>query len=115
MGFFGTGPHLIEGEQVNLHPSAARTGNGNGTVVVPVGTNHTLRLTQAVTAATAATLTVTVETSEDKTTWYAAGTFAATSTVSTQRKSFSGLDRYARVSWAVTGSITFSVTGELVG
>ena len=108
----------FEGEPVALAPSGVRTANGSGGAYV-MGARGTLRLSLAVTAASGTTpnLVVTVETSADGTTWYAAGTFAAKTAVSSERKSFSGLDRYARVSWAITGttpSFTFSVAGEAV-
>jgi len=114
--FDAAGP--FEGESVTLAPSTARTANGSGGPYV-MGARGTLRLSLAVTAASGSTpsLTVTVETSADGTTWYSAGTFAAKTTTGTERKSFSGMDRYARVSWAITGttpSFTFSVAGEVV-
>jgi len=76
-----------------------------------------LRLLLDVTAASGATpsLTVTVETSGDASTWRSAGVFAAKTTVSSERLATAALDRYVRVSWAITGttpSFTFSVTGE---
>lgn len=115
--FDANGP--FEGESVVLAGSAARTASGSGSPYV-MGARSTLRLTLAVTAASGTTpsATVTVETSGDGgTTWYSVGTFAAKTTTGTERKSFSGLDRLARVSWAITGttpSFTFSVTGEAV-
>jgi len=114
--FDATGP--VEGDFVTLAGSAARTANGSGSPYV-MGARGTLRLTLAVTASSGTTpsLTVTVENSADGSTWYTAGTFAAKTTTATERKSFSGLDRFARVSWTITGttpSFTFSVAGEAV-
>lgn len=108
----------FEGEPVTLAPSVARTANGQGGPYV-MGARGTLRLSLAVTAASGSTpsLTVTVEASGDGSSWYPVGTFAAKTTTGTERKSFSGIDRYARVSWAITGttpSFTFSVAGEAV-
>lgn len=109
----------FEGESVVLAPSLARTANGSGGAYV-MGARGTLRLSLAVTAASGTTpnLAVTVETSGDGgSTWQTVGTFAAKTATGTERKSFSGIDRLARVSWAITGttpSFTFSVTGEAV-
>lgn len=77
------------------------------------------RLTLSVTAAsgTSPSMTVTVETSADGTTWATAGSFAAKTAVSSERKTFSGLDNFVRVSWAVSGttpSFTASVSGVLL-
>ena len=112
--FGASGP--IYGDPVALHPSATCTASGSGGSYAMEG-RSTLRLTLDVTAASGTTpsMTVTVETSGDGTTWASAGTFTAATGVTSQRKSFGGLDRYARVSWAITGttpSFTFSVTGE---
>lgn len=107
-----------EGEYVDLAPGAARTANGNGNPVA-VGRNHTLRASLRVTAAAGTTpsLTVTLQTSEDGVTWRNLQAFAAATGVSTQRLAVSGLDRFVRASWAITGttpSLTFAVGGELV-
>lgn len=114
--FDAAGP--FEGDSVVLAGSAARTTSGSGSPYV-MGARGTLRLTLSVTAASGTTpsMTVTVENSADGSTWYSAGTFAAKTTVSSERKSFSGLDRYVRATWAITGttpSFTFSVAGEAV-
>lgn len=116
VAFDANGP--VYGELVSPAPSAARTTNGSSGALVVNGRN-TLRLTLSVTASSGTTpnLAVTVETSGDGTTWYSAGTFAAKTANGTERKAFSGLDRFARVSWVITGttpSFTFSVAGELV-
>lgn len=74
------------------------------------------------TAGVAPTLTVTVETCKTSNgTFRSVGTFTAVAGTDlddgtyTERKSFSGLDRFVRVSWALTGSsasFTFKVEGE---
>lgn len=112
--FTSTGTYY--GDTVTLASSAARTSSGSGSSV-STADFHTLRLTLAVAAASGTTpsLSVTVETSGDGSTWYSVGAFAAKTAAATERKSFSGLDRYVRASWAVSGttpSFTFSVTGE---
>lgn len=107
----------VEGDAVVLH-DGTRTGNGNGAPVA-VGTHHTARLTLNVTAAsgTSPSLTVTVQHSEDGTTWRSHTAFAAATGTGAQRLVISGLDQFLRVSWAITGttpSFTFTVSGELV-
>ncbi|NUP24022.1 MAG: hypothetical protein HOZ81_49805 [Streptomyces sp.] len=95
------------------------TGAGN-TAAVEVGARHTLRLQLNVTAVSGTTpsLTVNVQTSADANSWYMVGSFAAKTAVSSENKSFSGLDRYVRLQWAApsgtTPNFTFNATGELV-
>ena len=105
-------------DQVVLQASATHTVTGNGTGVA-VGDRGTLRLLLDVTAVsgTSPSLTVTVETSYDNVTWRSLGAFAAKTAVGTERKSFPGCDRYARVVRTISGttpSFTSSVTGEAV-
>jgi len=76
-----------------------------------------LALTLAVTAAsgTNPTLDVALQTSHDATTWTTVASFARATGVTSERKRFSGLDRYVRVVATLGGtspSFTFSVTGE---
>lgn len=103
-------------DPVTLHASAARTASGQGPAVA-VGDRGVLRLLLDVTAATAPTsLDVVVETSYDGSTWRSLGAFAQrTAAAQSERKSFSGCDRYARVNYTIVGtSFTFAVTGEAV-
>jgi hypothetical protein len=111
---------FVEGDAVMLHASAARTATGSGPTVA-VGTHHTARLSLDVTAAsgTSPSMTVTIEHSADGTTWVAhpQGAFTAVTASGSQRKVLSGLDRFVRAVWTITGttpSFTFSVAGELV-
>jgi hypothetical protein len=95
------------------------TGAGN-TSSIEVGSRHTLRLTLSVTAASGTTpsLTVNVQTSPDNTTWYTVGSFAAKTAISSESKSFSGLDKHVRLQWAApsgtTPNFSFTASGELV-
>jgi hypothetical protein len=120
MAVVKAGNKVVEGDAVVLHASAARTANGAGPAVA-VELHHTARLTLDVTAAsgTGPSMTVTIEHSPDGTTWVAHpnGAFAAATAPGTQRKVLSGLDRFVRAAYALTGttpSFTFSVAGELV-
>lgn len=118
MSSFGPGNKEIHGESVMLVPAAARATAGTGGVIV-TGDRATLRLTLDVTAVsgTGPSLTVTIEHSSDGATWSAHSSFAAVTAVGTARKVFSGLDRYVRTTWAISGitpSFTFVVSGELV-
>jgi hypothetical protein len=117
MPFFGSGG-AIHGESVVPVPSTTQTATGSGTGF-SMETAATLRLTLNITAVSGTTpsMTVNVQTSEDGSTWTAVASFAAATAVSTQRKVFTGLDRYARVTWTISGttpSFTFSVSGEAV-
>lgn len=115
---FGDNNLPVYGKQVALAPSGVRTVSGDGGSIPMVG-ESTLRLTLAVTTATgtAPSLTVTVQTSHDGTTWTNVAAFTAATAAGSQRKVFAGLDRLARASWAISGttpSFTFAVTGEAI-
>lgn len=64
-------------------------------------------------------MTLSLETSHDGTTgWRNVGSFAAKTAVGTERKAFSGLDKFVRWQWAISGttpSFTFSCTADMVG
>lgn len=99
-----------------LHASAARTATGSGTGV-ELGDSGALILTLDVTDASGTTpsMTVSVETSEDNSTWRTLGSFTAKTAAGAERKSFPGVDQYARATWTITGttpSFTFTVTGD---
>lgn len=118
MPSFGANNRELVGESVVLAPSSARTAAGSGPAV-DTGERSTLRLTLNVTAAsgTSPSLTVTIEHSGDGSTWRPHSSFAAATAVTTERKTFGGIDRYVRATWAVAGttpSFTFSVSGEVV-
>lgn len=114
---FGPGGAFI-GDPVTLMSGTVTT-SGNGGSGQQSSAYTTGRLTLAVTAASGTTpsMTVTVETSGDGTTWSSVGSFAAKTTTSTERKTFSGLDNFVRCSWAITGttpSFTATVSGVLL-
>lgn len=108
----------IHGEAIVLAPSASRTANGNGTGKRAAA--HTqARLTLDVTArsGTTPTLDVAVQTSGDGTTWSTVASFAQKTNVGAERKVFSGLDEFVRVTWTLAGTtpnFTFKVSGYLV-
>lgn len=96
--------------------SATATATGTG-AAIELGDLATLRLDLTVSAASGTTpsLTVSIETSKDGSTWRSLGSFVAATTTTSERKSFVGCDRYARVSYTISGttpSFTFSVKGE---
>lgn len=118
MGFVRNGNEYREGTPVVLVPATTRTAAGAG-AATSTDAVHTLRLTLGVTAISGAgaSLAVTVETSEDGAAWRAAGTFDAATAPGSQRKSWAGLDRFVRCTWALAGttpSATFSVAGEAI-
>jgi hypothetical protein len=101
--------------------SAARTTSSNS-AAVEVGNRSHLRgllLTVSAASGTTPTLDVQVQTSNDGSTgWTIVGTaFTQATGTTTQRKTFSSLDRFVRVAWTLGGttpSFTFSLAGELV-
>jgi hypothetical protein len=62
-------------------------------------------------------MTVTVQTSPDNATWNNVASLAAITGVSQLQQAFSGLDRFVRLSYAISGttpSFTFTTSGEFV-
>lgn len=100
--------------------SAVRTATGQSTAI-EAGSGHTVRAFLDVTAVsgTAPSMTLSLETSHDGSTgWRNVGSFAAKTAVSTERKAFSGLDKFHRWSWTISGttpSFTFSAASDAVG
>lgn len=106
---------------VNLSPAAPVTATANGTAVL-LGDRGTVRLLLDVTAendaATAETLDVSIQTSFDNVTWRAVAAFTQATGVTSERKSFTGIDRYIRAVYTIGGtggpSFTFTIKGEAV-
>jgi hypothetical protein len=98
----------------------AATGTGTA---VEVDDKNEFRGQSIVTAATGTTpsITVSIDTSHDNGSndaWRSVGTFTAQTAANTSAwKSFTGLDRWVRASWTISGttpSITFGVIGEVL-
>lgn len=109
---------FVDTRDLVLHPSAARTANGNGELVEN-GPRRVASLALVVSArsGTTPTLDARIETSNDGSTWYTAGTFPQVNAVGTTRRMFL-LDRLVRAAWDIGGttpSFTFDLRGELVG
>lgn len=99
---------------------AAVVATGNDAAFVDVGYATVARLNLVVAAigGTTPSYTVSLDTSPDGTTWTSTGNFGAVTANGTTHKVFSGLDRYLRLSWTVTGTTptaTLTVTGGLHG
>ena len=102
--------------------SAAQTASGSGSAIdlQPDGVElrRSAQLLLVVAAVSAgASLTVTVQTSPDGTTWSNVDSFQAVTAASRLRRWFGDFERYVRVSWVITGtlpSVTFSVAGKAV-
>lgn len=110
----------VYGGDFTLVPTGTVTTANGQSSGRPVGYIHTLRLDRAVTAASGTTpsLTVIIEHSPDNSTWSTHTTFTAATAVNTERKILSGLDRYVRARWTVSGttpSFTWGLVGESVG
>lgn len=122
-GFTTSQDEYVAGRDVTLKASSAVTATGT-TTGMDVGGLPTLRAQVRVTnitGGTSPTLTVTVQTSHDNGStdaWRTAGAaFSSINSVSNSPYQCFVVDRYVRVSYAVTGSptgITFSVEGEAV-
>lgn len=117
----GTGYQLPDGKYANV--DAVTFGGVSGsqaatiaTDVIDVGARGCARLTLDVTTATAGTLDVTVQTRKDASaSWRTVAAFTQVATVTSERKSFTGLDRQVRANCViVTGPFAFSIAGELV-
>jgi hypothetical protein len=99
--------------------SAARTVTGNGGAAETGNRTEIRGLVLDVTAAsgTTPTLDVSVQTSDDNSSWRTLASFGQKTGVSNQHLSVAARDRYVRFSWVIAGttpSFTFSV-GQLGG
>lgn len=114
MSYTKSNGEYADTDAVILQPSASKSATYQG-AWIEIGDKSCLRLKLDVTVATAGTLDVTVETADDAagTNSRTLSTFAQKSTVTSEKKSFSGCDRFARVNVSIaTGPFTFSVIGE---
>lgn len=108
-------------QSVLVHPSAARTANGNGQAILDSDRGDTLSLLVAVTAAsgTTPTLDLAVEWSHDGSTWAPAETpdaFTQITATGSKVKTFTVKAPHYRVVWVIGGttpSFTFSVRGMM--
>lgn len=93
-----------------------KTATYNGTAL-ELGDKGTMCLTLDSTAVSGTTpsMTVAIETSADGTTWRAVASFTAQTATASERKSFTGLDRFVRAAVTISGttpSFTFGLTGD---
>jgi tetrahydromethanopterin S-methyltransferase subunit B len=107
----------VEGSDVVLAASAARTATGNtGWINCEQYRELVAELDVTAVSGTTPTLDVLVETAEDNAGQSARslGSFPQKTGVSNDRKSFAGLDNYYRLTWTIAGttpSFTFSLVG----
>lgn len=106
-------------EMTDFATSAARTTTGNGsTIPVPAAsTEVAILLDVTAVSGTTPSMTVTVQWSNDATNWAdadgTADSFAAITAASKKVKTFPTRAKFARLSWAITGttpSFTFSAS-----
>lgn len=118
------GSHLQNGrfadyDDVVLQDTVTRTASGAASAVECAHKSVAcLDLVVSAASGTTPSLTVTIETSKDGSTWRSLGTFTAATAVTSERKSFVGLDRYVRANATISGttpSFTYKVTGDLKG
>lgn len=119
MGYYMQDGRWADTDDVTLETAKEVSGaSGTGTVR-ELGDKVVGRFTLTVAALGAGTtLTATVKTCDTEDgTYRTVGTFTAASATGSERKSFSGLDRWVRVDWALAGGVTtatYSVSGEAV-
>lgn len=117
MGYGMANGRWADTQDVSLVTAAVVTGTGVLTgSTQELGDRGTLRLTLTATASAAANTTVEVQTASTSSgTWVSVASFAAVTANATQRKVFTGLDRYVRLNvTAAAGTTTLAVTGEAV-
>ncbi len=113
MGYTRASGAFADTDDITLFPSGSVASTTTG-AAVEVGDRGTARLLLNVASGTG-TLDVAVQTSFDGVTYRAVASFAQATGTTTERKSFTGLDRFVRaVATIGTGPFTFSVTGEAV-
>jgi hypothetical protein len=116
MGYTKSNGEWADTDPVVLSASSSKTATASG-AWVEIGDKGTLRLLLDVTVDGGGTLDITVETADDATgtNTRTLSTFAQVSAVGTEKKSFTGCDRFARIDYTiVTGPFTFEVSGEAV-
>lgn len=113
--FSATKNKWVRRESVVLKASGAQTVSTNGSAVENEG--GALSLTLAVTAAsgTSPTLDITIQGSDDASTWYTLGTFTQKTTTGTEKRAFPAAPyvRYASTIGGTTPSFTYSITGTV--
>lgn len=98
-------------------PAQSVTATGNDGAPADLGTGRIARMNFTLASYAGITnITVNLDTSPDGVTWTNVGNTGALTANGTTRKVFSGLDRYVRFSWTVTGagSVTVSATGDVL-
>jgi hypothetical protein len=124
MGFHKSNGEFADVDNLSVEAGVTRTATGSSNAI-DVGERSSACLELNVTAAsgTSPTMTVAIETSKDGSgtglgAWRSVASFAAATGVTSERKSFAGLDRYVRATATIGGttpSFTYSVSGDLKG
>lgn len=116
MGYNTRSGKWADTDNVTVQPSVTKTATFSGNAV-EVGDKGSACLDLVVTAASGSspTLDVAIQTSSDASTWRAVAAFAQKIATGSERKSFTGLDRFVRAVGTIGGgspSFTYSVSGE---
>ncbi len=118
------GSHMQNGrfasyDDVVLQDTVTRTASGAAAAVECAHKSVAcLDLVVSAASGTTPSLTVAIETSKDGSTWRNVASFTAATAVTSERKSFVGLDRYVRANATISGttpSFTYKVSGDLKG
>jgi hypothetical protein len=104
-------------EQLKLSQTITATGNGTGVDVGAATICRGLVVTASAVGGTTPSITINFQTSPDNSSWTTQASYTAITANGTQTKTFSPLERYARLSWTVTGTtptFTINAVGDLV-
>lgn len=113
--FSSTLNRWVRREAVTLKAAGAQTENTNGSAVETAGGSVSLTLAVTAASGTSPTLDITIQGSDDATTWYTLGTFAQKTGAATEIKAFPApkFVRYAStIGGTDTPSFTYSITGS---
>lgn len=113
------GYHMSSGQFANVDEVVLYNGTQSAdetSAKIECGEKTVACLSLVVSAVTSSpTLDVTIQTSADGSTWRTVAAFAQATGAGSERKSFSGLDRFVRADLNIggTGTITYKLSGDL--
>jgi VCBS repeat-containing protein len=114
--FSSTLNRWVRRESITLKSSGAQTASTNGTAVETTGGSMSLTLAVTAASGTNPTLDITIQGSDDGTTFYTLGTFAQKTGVASEKKAFEAppFVRYAStIGGTDTPSFTYSILGTV--
>jgi VCBS repeat-containing protein len=112
--FSATKNKWVRREAITLKAAGAQTASTNGTGVETEGGSMSLTLAVTAAAGTNPTLDITIQGSDDNSTFYTLGTFTQKTAAATEKKSFSAAP-FVRYASTIGGTDTPSFTYSIVG